>query len=46
MQLTSPGFAHQGPIPARYTCDGDNVNPPLVIAGVPEQAVSLVLICG
>jgi Raf kinase inhibitor-like YbhB/YbcL family protein len=44
MQLTSPAFAHDSSIPARYTCDGDNVNPPLVIAGVPEQAVSLVLI--
>ena len=44
MQLTSSAFAHEALIPARYTCDGDNVNPPLVIAGVPEQAVSLVLI--
>ena len=44
MQLTSPAFTHDSSIPARYTCDGDNVNPPLVIAGVPEQAVSLVLI--
>lgn len=44
MQLTSPVFAHEALIPARYTCDGENVNPPLVIAGMPEQAVSLVLI--
>lgn len=44
MELTSPAFSHDSVIPARYTCDGDNVNPPLVIGGVPEQAVSLVLI--
>ncbi len=44
MELTSPAFFHDSVIPARYTCDGDNVNPPLVIGGVPEQAVSLVLI--
>ena len=31
-------------IPAKYTCDGDNVNPPLTIEGVPEGTKSLVLI--
>lgn len=44
MRLTSPVFAHGGLIPALYTCDGDNVNPPLEIAGVPAAAVSLALI--
>ncbi|ADH84872.1 YbhB/YbcL family Raf kinase inhibitor-like protein [Desulfurivibrio alkaliphilus] len=44
MQLTSSAFSPNGVIPVRYTCDGDNVNPPLAIAGVPAAAVSLVLI--
>jgi Raf kinase inhibitor-like YbhB/YbcL family protein len=42
--LTSPVFEEQGTIPAKYTCDADNMNPPLTIEGVPEGAKSLVLI--
>lgn len=44
MELTSPAFAANALIPARYTCDGDNVNPPLIMTGVPAEAASLVLI--
>ena len=33
-----------GRIPAKYTCDGDNVNPPLDVKGIPEETKSLVLI--
>jgi Raf kinase inhibitor-like YbhB/YbcL family protein len=44
MELTSSAFQHEGAIPSKYTCDGDNVNPPLAIFGVPDQAQSLVLI--
>lgn len=42
--LTSPAFRHNGDIPARYTCDGDDVSPPLSWSGVPGSAKSLVLI--
>lgn len=42
--VTSPVFDHEGQIPTRYTCDGDNVNPPLVIDQIPEGAVSLAII--
>ena len=42
--LTSPAFHHQGEIPARYTCDGDDVSPPLVWSGIPAGAESLVMI--
>ncbi|GAB4371625.1 MAG: YbhB/YbcL family Raf kinase inhibitor-like protein [Deltaproteobacteria bacterium] len=42
--LTSPAFSHNGMIPAKYTCDGADVNPPLSIDGVPEKAKSLALI--
>ncbi len=44
MQLTSPAFAHGGRIPAKFTCDGPNICPPLEISGVPAEARSLVLI--
>jgi Raf kinase inhibitor-like YbhB/YbcL family protein len=44
MRLTSPAFADAGNIPARFTCDGENINPPLAVSGVPAEAKSLVLI--
>ena len=44
LKVTSTAFAHNAPIPARYTCDGENVNPPLTIEGIPEDTQSLVLI--
>ena len=44
LSLTSTAFAQQGPIPARHTCDGDDVSPPLTWHGVPANAKSLVLI--
>jgi Raf kinase inhibitor-like YbhB/YbcL family protein len=31
-------------IPARYTCDGDDISPPLEWSGIPAAAQSLVLI--
>lgn len=44
MILTSPAFKNDTIIPAKYTCDGTNVNPPLKFFAVPENTVSLVLI--
>jgi len=44
MTLSSPAFEHEGEIPARYTCDGEDLSPPLVIAGVPAGTKSLALI--
>jgi Raf kinase inhibitor-like YbhB/YbcL family protein len=43
--ITSTEFAHGGPIPATFTCDGKDINPPLSWEGVPARAKSLVLIC-
>lgn len=42
--ITSAAFAPNAEIPARYSCDGDDVSPPLSWNGVPEMANSLVLI--
>lgn len=44
MKISTPAFQDGGTIPKQYTCDGTNVNPPLVIEGVPTQAKSLVLL--
>lgn len=44
MELTSPAFANNTPLPDQYTCKGAGFNPPLNISGVPEAAQSLVLI--
>jgi Raf kinase inhibitor-like YbhB/YbcL family protein len=44
LEVTSPAFKHNGSIPSKYTCDGENVNPPLNIKGLPEATKSLVLI--
>lgn len=44
MQLVSPAFKNNEFIPAKYTCDGDDINPPLIFEGVPDDAASLALI--
>ncbi len=44
LKLNSPAFKHNSEIPVKYTCRGENVNPPLKIEGVPDHAKSLVLI--
>lgn len=44
LTLTSPAFTHNHEMPARYTCQGDDISPPLHIANVPAATESLVLI--
>ena len=44
MLLTSPSFEEGGTIPKKFTCDGGNINPELIIQNVPEEARSLALI--
>lgn len=44
LQLTSPAFADGEPIPEKYGYTAANVNPPLEIAGVPDEAESLALV--
>lgn len=42
--LTSPAFRHEAEIPARFTCEGDDLSPELRWSGVPAGAASLALI--
>jgi len=42
--LSSPAFANNETIPDKYTCQGENVNPPLMINSMPEATKTLVLI--
>lgn len=44
LMVTSPAFKNEGFIPRKYTCDGEDLNPPLQIEGLPEGTQSLVLI--
>jgi Raf kinase inhibitor-like YbhB/YbcL family protein len=44
LTLTSSAFDNGGAIPAKYTCAGDDISPPLSWSGVPDDTQSLVLI--
>jgi Raf kinase inhibitor-like YbhB/YbcL family protein len=44
IKVSSNAFAHEGIIPTKYTCDGKNINPPLNLKDIPEDAKCLVLI--
>lgn len=44
MKIASSAFSDRQSIPAKYTCDGADVNPPLDFEGLPEGTESLVLI--
>ncbi len=37
-------FGNNGFIPEKYTCEGEDVNPPLKIDGIDEKAISLAII--
>ena len=44
LAITSTAFDNNREIPANYTCQGNDVSPPLAWSGVPDTAASLVLI--
>jgi Raf kinase inhibitor-like YbhB/YbcL family protein len=44
LQIRSNAFSEGGMIPRKYTCDGEDVSPPMAWSGVPEGTKSLVLI--
>ena len=44
LRVTSSVFTEGGMIPAKYSCFGQNINPPLTIEGVPDKATSIAII--
>ena len=44
LSIKSPAFESGKLIPKKYTCDGQDINPPLTIEGTPKEAKTLVLI--
>ncbi len=44
LKLVSEAFAEGGAIPRKYTCQGQDVSPPLSWSGIPPEAKSLTLI--
>jgi Raf kinase inhibitor-like YbhB/YbcL family protein len=45
IKITSSAFEEGGLIPAKYTCDGADVSPPLQWDAVPQGSKSIALIC-
>lgn len=44
LKISSPVVQEEELLPSRYTCEGENINPPLEIDDIPEPAQSLALI--
>jgi len=44
LSVSSSAFEHEGLIPKKYSCEGAGKNPPLHIAGIPEETRSLAII--
>ena len=45
IKIASSAFENGGLIPSRYTCDGEDISPPLQWEQVPEGTMSIALIC-
>lgn len=44
MDIKSTAFENNGMIPKKYTCDGENISPPLTWSSIPQSSQSLALI--
>ena len=44
MKLTSPEFKNGSNIPSKFTCEGEDINPALIIENIPAGTKSLALI--
>ena len=42
--LKSPAFPHMGEIPQKYSNDGANISPPLIVGKIPDETRSMALI--
>ena len=45
MKITSPAFKNNELMPAKYTCDGQDISPPFAVENIQEGTKSLALIC-
>jgi len=45
LTVTSSAFETGQPIPGKYSCQGEDISPPLKWAGVPKNTLSFALIC-
>jgi Raf kinase inhibitor-like YbhB/YbcL family protein len=44
LKISSKAFNNNNNIPAKYSCEGEQISPPLSIAGIPSGAKSLAII--
>ncbi len=44
ISISSTAFANNSSIPAKYSCEGENINPPLSISNLPAGTKSLALV--
>lgn len=45
LEIKSSAFVNEDSVPAKYTCKGEGVSPPLSWSDIPEGTKSLALIC-
>jgi Raf kinase inhibitor-like YbhB/YbcL family protein len=41
LEIASPAFSEGDTVPIQFTCDGDNLSPPLSWSGIPDDAEEL-----
>ncbi|MFT5117326.1 MAG: Raf kinase inhibitor-like YbhB/YbcL family protein [Kiritimatiellia bacterium] len=44
LTVSSKAFQHEGVLPKRYSCNGEDISPPLTVSNIPEGTKTLVLI--
>ncbi len=44
MKISSPDFVHDGKIPKKFTCQGENISPTLIIEDIPLDSKVLTII--
>ena len=44
LKILSPAFTDHGPMPVKYSCKGENINPPLHVRLLPPETISLAII--